>query len=159
MAIACPLPDGAKITQILGLLFDGLDVKPGGAFDQTAAGGAHVGVFISDSGDPVALCAADIGLTASFGAAFSMLPPAAVKEAVKTRDLTPVMIENVREIMNICTRLMMDGGSIHLRLDQVYQVKSLPAAAAVLLGAPAGRREFQLMLPKYGGGVLSLLSS
>lgn len=158
MTTACPLPDGAKIIQILGLLFDGLDVKPGGAFDQTPAGGSYVGVFIADSGELLALCAADIGLSASFGAAFSMLPPMAVKEAVKARELTPVMFENVREIMNICTRLMMEGDSTHLRLDQVYPVKSLPATAAALLGTPPGRREFQLQLPKYGGGVLSLLT-
>jgi hypothetical protein len=28
-----------------------------------------------------------------------------------------------------------------------------------LLGAPGGRREFQVQLPKYGGGVLTFLSA
>jgi hypothetical protein len=159
MATAYPLPDGPKIQQILGLLFDGLDVKPGGTFDQTPAGGAWLGVFIADSGVPVALCGADVNLAASFGAAFSMLPVATVKEAAKSRELTGVMIENLREIMNICTRLVMDATSPHLRLEQVYPTKSLPAPAAALLGAPQGRREFQIQLPKYGGGVLTLIST
>lgn len=159
MTTAYPLPDTAKIVQILGLLFDGLQVKAGGAFDQTPAGGAWFGVFVADSGEPVALCGADINLAASFGAAFSMLPVAAVKEAAKSRELTAVMIENVREIMNICTRLVMDGTSLHLKLDQIYPAKSLPPPAAAVLGAPKGRREFQVQLPKYGGGVLSLLST
>src|SRR5450631_3882461 len=130
MMTAYPLPDGAKIVQILGLLFDGLEVKPGGVFDQTPAGGAWFGVFVADGGEPVALCGADVNLAASFGAAFSMLPVAMVKEVAKSRELTSVMIENVREIMNICTRLMMDVSSLHLRLEQVYPAKSLPAAAA-----------------------------
>jgi hypothetical protein len=69
------------------------------------------------------------------------------------------MIENVREIMNICTRLVMDAKSPHLKLDQLYPTKSLPAAALALLGAPQGRREFQVQLPKYGGGVLTVLSA
>jgi hypothetical protein len=159
MATAYPLPDDAKIMQILGLLFDGLQVRPGGAFDQTPSGGAWFGVFVADSGEPVALCGADANLAASFGGAFSMLPLAATKDAAKSRELTSVMIENVREIMNICTRLVMDGASQHLKLDQVYPTKSLPTAAAALLGAPQGRREFQLQLPKYGGGVLTLLST
>jgi hypothetical protein len=159
MATAYPLPDANKITQILGLLFDGLVVNLGGAFDQTPAGGAWFGVFVGDNGDPVALCGADANLAASFGAAFSMLPVAAAKDAAKSRVLTDVMKENVREIMNICTRLMMDGTSRHLKLDQVYAANSLPAPAAALLGAPQGRREFQLQLPKYGGGVLTLLSA
>ena len=159
MATAYPLPDGTKIVQILGLLFDGLETKTGGVFDGTTGGGAGFGVFVDDSGQPVALCGADVNLAASFGASFSMLPLSTVKEAVKLRELTPVMIENVREIMNICTRLVMDAASPHLKLDQLYPVKSLPPAAAALLSAPKGLREFQLQLPKYGGGVLTLVSA
>jgi hypothetical protein len=159
MATAYPLPDVKKIAQILGTLFDGLVVKPGGAFDQTPAGGAWFGVFVADNGDPVALCGADGNLAAGFGAAFSMLPVAAAKDAAKSRALTDVMKENVREIMNICTRLMMDDTSPHLKLVQIYAANSLPAPAAALLSAPRGRREFQLQLPKYGEGVLTLLSA
>jgi hypothetical protein len=59
--------------------------------------------------------------------------------------------------MNICTRLVMDATSLHLKLEQVYPAKSLPAPAAVLLGA-ASHREFQIQLPKYGGGVLKFLT-
>jgi hypothetical protein len=157
MATAYPLPDAPKIAELLGLLFDGLDVKLGGTFDQTPAGGAWFGVFVADSGDPVALCGADANLAATWGAAFSLLPVGAAKDAAKSRELTQVMIDNMREIMNICTRLVMDTSSPHLRLDQIYQSKSLPAPAAAMLGAPKSRREFQVQLPKYGGGVLTFL--
>jgi hypothetical protein len=159
MATQYPLPDQKKVEDILGLLFDGLEVKTGGAFDQTPAGGAWFGVFISDVGEPVALCGADAALAASVGAALSMLPPNAAKEAAKAKQLTSVMIENIREVMNICTRLVMDGGGAHLRLEKCYDVKTLPQPAAKFLTGAAGRREFQLQLPKYGGGVLSLISS
>jgi hypothetical protein len=159
MATAYPLPDAPKVHDILGMLFDGLDIKPGGKFDQTPTGGAWFGVFVGDSGAPVALCGADVNLAASFGAALSMLPPAAAKEAAKSKELTPVMCENLREIMNICTRLVLDANSPHLKHDQVYPIQSLPAGAAALLSAAPGRREFQLQLPKYGGGVLTLVST
>jgi hypothetical protein len=144
---------------MLGILFDGLDVKPGGSFDQTATGGAWFGVFVTDGGVPVALCGADANLAASFGGALSMLPVGAARDAAKSRELSGVMLENLREIMNICTRLVMDATSPHLRLEQLYSVKALPSPAAALLGAPQGRREFQVQLPKYGGGVLTLLSA
>ena len=159
MATAYPLPDGRKIVDMLGLLFDGLDVKAGGTFDQTPAGGAWFGVFVADSGNPVALCGADANLAATFGAAFSMLPVGAAKDAAKSRELTGVMIDNMREIMNICSRLVMDATSPHLKLDQIYATQSLPAPAAALLGSPGGRKEFQVQLPKYGGGVLTFLSA
>jgi hypothetical protein len=145
--------------KLLGLLFDGLDVKPGGKFDQTPAGGAWFGVFVADSGAPVSLCGADASLAASFGAAFSMLPVGVAKDAAKSHELTDVMVDNMREIMNICTRLVMDATSPHLKLEQIYSVKSLAAPVAALLTAPKERREFQIQLPKYGGGVMTLLSA
>jgi len=149
MATLYPLPDAKKVQEILGMLFDGLDIKPGGAFDQSPAGGAWFGVFVG----------ADVNLAASFGAALSMLPPGVAKEAAKAKQLTDVMCENLREIMNICTRLVLEAGSPHLKLEKIYPCQSLPAAAAAILGSAQGRREFQLQLPKYGGGVLSLLST
>jgi hypothetical protein len=159
MPTAYPLPDVAKVKQVLGMLFDGLDVKPGGTFDQTPGGGAWFGVFVGDGGTAVALCGADVNLAASFGSALSMLPPAAAKEAAKLRQLTDVMTDNLREIMNICTRLVMSDTSPHLKLDKVYSAKSLPAPSTAILGAPGGRIEFQVQLAKYGGGVLTLLSA
>lgn len=141
------------------MLFDGLDVKPGGTFDQRPDGGAWFGVFIDDAGAPVALCGADVGLAAGLSAALSMLPFSNVKEAVRSRELSGGMCENLREVMNICTRLVLDSTSSHLKLDQIYPVKALPAAAAAILTEAPGRREFELQLPRYGGGVLSLLST
>jgi hypothetical protein len=88
-----------------------------------------------------------------------MLPVGAAKDAAKSRELTSVMIDNMREIMNICSRLVMDATSPHLKLDQIYPAKSLPAPAAALLAAPSGRRQFQIQLPKYGGGVLTFLTA
>jgi hypothetical protein len=158
MATVYPLPDGPKIVELLGLLLDGLDAKAGGTFDQTPAGGAWFGVFNADNGASVVLCGADANLAAALGAAFSLLPVGAAKEAARARELTAVMIDNMREIMNICSRLVMDATSPHLRLEQIYPIKSLPAQATALLGAPNGRREFQVQLPKYGGGVLTFLS-
>jgi hypothetical protein len=159
MSTAYPLPDVRKVQHILGMLFEGLDVKPGGMFDQTPDGGAWVGVFIDDVGTPVALCGADVGLAAGLSAALSMLPPSTVKEAVRSRELSSGMCENLHEVMNICTRLVLDSTSAHLKLDQIYPVKALPAAAAAILTKAQGRREFDLQVPRYGGGVLSLLST
>lgn len=159
MAKICPLPDAEKVMSLLGLLFDGLEVKPGGSFGREQQQGAWFGVFVTDCGAPVALCAADSGLSASFAAALSMLPPTAAKEAAKSRELSGVMIDNLREIMNISTRLMMSDTSPHLKLDQIYSAKALPVPAAALLSGPNVRAEFQIQVPKYGGGVLALVST
>jgi hypothetical protein len=159
MSTAYPLPDVRKVQHILGMLFDGLDVKPGGSFDQTPNGGAWFGVFIDESAAPVALCGADMSLAATLSSALSMLPPVMAKEAASSQELSPGMRENLHEVMNICTRLVLDSTSPHLKLEQICPVKALPAAAASLLASAPGRREFNLQLPRYGGGVLSLLAT
>jgi hypothetical protein len=159
VATAYPLPDLAKIKDVLGMLFDNLVVKPGGKFDQTPAGGAWFGVFVTDAGVPVAMCGADANLAATLGTAFSMLPPGAAKDAAKARELTQPMMDNLREIMNICSRLVMNDTVPHLRLEQMYSRKLLPAPSATLLSAPNGHAEFEVQLPRYGGGILSVVST
>src|SRR5580658_5092938 len=133
MSTAYPLPDAPKVQDILGMLFDGLDVKPGGTFNQTPNGGAWFGVFVDDGARPVALCGADVSLAAGLSAALSMLPLSAVKEAVQSRELSGTMCENLREVMNICTRLVLDSTSPHMKLDQLCPIRALPAAAAAIL--------------------------
>ncbi len=116
-------------------------------------------MFVADGGEPVALCGADANLAATLGAAFSMLPVAAAKDAAKTRELTPVMIENMREIMNICTRLVMDEylAAFEARSALSEQIAARRRRRHCWRHRP-GRREFQVQLPKYGGGVLTFLT-
>ncbi len=159
MATRYPLPDLAKVKLMLGLLYDGLEVRPGKKFDIVPASGSWIGLYVADDGAPVAACVADVALAANASAALSMLPPAVAKDAAKTKELTDVMVQNLREIMNICTRLVMDDSSAHLRLDSVYPAKSLPAGATQLLGALKGRIDFELNVPKYGPGTLAVLST
>ena len=154
-----PLPEASKIKQILGLLFDGLDVKPGGRLDCAPSSGAYVGVYVCDDGAPVALCACDADLAAYWGSALSMLPPALARDAAQSRQLTELMVGNLREIMNICTRLVMCERSPHLRLGDIYPVNELPGEAATLMGTAPGRSDFQIGLRKYGQGQLALLST
>ena len=159
MATAFPLPDAAKVKLLLGLLFDGLDVKPGKKFDITPPSGSWVGLYVGDDGRPVAACAADIGLATSSSAALSLLPPAAAKDAAKSKELTDVMAANLQEIMNICSRLLMADGSPHLRLDRVYPAKAMPPQLTAVLGGVQGRIDFELNVPKYGAGTLAVLST
>jgi hypothetical protein len=159
MTTRYPLPDLAKVKLMLGLLYDGLEVRPGKKFEIAPASGAWVGLYIGDDGVPVAACVADVALAANSSAALSMLPPAVAKDAAKSKELTEVMVANLREIMNICTRLLMEDGSAHLRLDSIHPAKSLPPPAAKLLSALQGRVDFELNVPKYGAGTLAVVSA
>jgi len=158
MATLYPLPDVARVKNMLGMMFDGLDVKIGGKLDTAPTSSCYVAVFVGDDGKPGALCACDIALAANISAALSMLPPAVAKDAAKSKQLTDVMLANLREVMNICSRLLITEGSPHLKLDQVYEAKAVPAPAMAIVGAAKGRVDFEIGVAKYGPGVMSVLS-
>jgi hypothetical protein len=154
---AYPLPDINQVRDLLGMLFDGLAVKAGAKLDLSPKSSAYAACYVTDAGAPAALCACDISFAANSGAALSMLPPNIAKDAVRTQQLTEVMIANLREVMNICTRLVLRENSPHLRLDAVCPIGKLPPAAAAIVGGAKGRIDFEIGLGKYGGGIVAVL--
>jgi hypothetical protein len=152
-----PIPNVAQVRELLGMLFDGLTVKPGAKLDTSPKSNCYFGVYVSGDNTPVALCGCDLAFATNSGAALSMLPPTAAKEAAKDKVLPPVMLANLHEVMNICTRLMLRDDTPHVRLRELCTVAALPAAAAQILSAPNARIDFEVGLGKYGSGVLSVL--
>ena len=155
-AVAHPLPDSPQVKTLLGMLFDGLSVKPGPKLDASPKSNCYFGVYVSDTDKVVALCGCDMAFAANSGAALSMLPPNVAKEAAKDKELTPVMLANLHEVMNICTRLMLRDDTPHIRLRELCVVSALPPPAGEILGAPKGRVDFEVAIGKYGPGVLSV---
>jgi hypothetical protein len=158
-SVACvhPLPDLAQVKELLGMLFDGLTVKAGAKLDASPKSNSYFGVYVSDDGRPVGLCGCDLAFAANGGAALSMLPPNAAKDAVKDKELTSVMLGNLHEVMNICTRLLLRDDTPHVKLTQLCAVAELPPAAAAILSAPNGRVDFEIGLGKYGAGKLAVM--
>jgi hypothetical protein len=151
------LPDVPLVKELLGMLFEGLSVKAVAKLDVSLKAGSYFGVYVADDGSPAALCGCDMAFAAYSGAALSMLSPNVAKEAAKTKDLTPVMLANLHEVMNICTRLMLRDGSPHLKLQELYPQSALPAPAAAIIGSARGRVDFEIGIGKYGAGVLSVM--
>jgi hypothetical protein len=152
-----PLPTVVMVRELLGMLFDGLIVKVAGKLDLSPKGKPYFAVYVNDQGAPAALVVCDIPFAANSGAALSMLPPNIAKECVKSGVLTEVMVANLREVMNICTRLVLHDGSPHIRLDAVCPAAQLPPAPAAIAAGPKGRIDFEIGLGKYGGGMLAVL--
>jgi hypothetical protein len=154
----CPLPDLNLVRELLGMLFDGLVVKTGAKLDVSPKSTGWVAVYVTDDGKPAALCACDLAFAANSGAALSMLPPGVAKDSLKSGQLTEVMVANLREVMNICTRLILHEGTAHVRLESVCPTAKLPPAVASLAAAPKARIDFDVTLGKYGGGILAALA-
>jgi len=159
MITAYPMPDASKVRSMLGILFEGLDVRRGRSFEVEPAAHCWVGLYVADDGAPVAACIADRALAAKASAALSMLPPGLARDAVVLGSLTEGMVENLHEVLNICSRLLMNEGCAHLKLKGIYPSDALPRAAASLLAAQKARIDFELDFPKYGPGTLAVVST
>ena len=67
---------------------------------------------------------------------------------------------NLKEVMNICSRLFMDDNSPHLKLDNLYEsIGALPDSARSLMDSVQDRLDLIISIPDYGDGKLSFLST
>ncbi|MER2581337.1 MAG: hypothetical protein ABTR20_01275, partial [Candidatus Competibacter sp.] len=78
---------------------------------------------------------------------------------IKTKKLEQTMLDNLYEVMNIFSTLLMNEHTPHLKLATLYpDPGKLPADAKALLSAVKGRIDFNINVPKYGAGAVSLLT-
>jgi hypothetical protein len=113
--------------------------------------------YAADGGELGVLCVADLRLTNALGAALTMVAPAAVDEAVERLRIDDPTIDNFREVVSILTSLFNTANTPHVKFREVHRLPTeLPADTMQLLGAPRGRRDFDVSVEDYGTGRLSL---
>ena len=149
-------PTAATVSNMLGMLFgvDDLEVKDGDAVLPSDAAGA---TYIDDSGALVAMLVADYAFAAFSGAALSMIPKGGAEDMVEEKDLSEGVKANFYEVANICSRLLMNDQSTHIKLAEVLEKASLNEACASLSGATVVG--FDVPIPRYGTGKLYFVVS
>lgn len=119
-----------------------------------------IGLFVDPEGNPVAACTCDLDFAAYGGAALSMMPKGGAEDAAENDDLSESMKENVYEIMNICSRLLMSDDTPHLKLGEMYAGASdLPEDAFGVLSSAEGYGSFDVEIPNYGTGKLAIITT
>ena len=111
----------------------------------------HFAVYVDDNDVPVAGIGCTLEFGAYAGAALSMIPKGGAEEAVKANELSEMMLGNLNEFMNICSRWFMTADSPHLRLTATYAIDDLSEAADQLLDSE-DRLDFNIEIPDYGAG-------
>ena len=150
-------PKDVDVKAMLAMLLgDNLEVKPApGALDTSK--GLYA-LYVDDTDAPVAACVCDPAFAAYAGGALSMLPPGGAEDAAKSGELSDVMVDNTYEVMNICSRLLMTDSTPHLRLQKLYKdMGEIPEGGRSVVTKPSKRVDFDLKVPRYGSGRLSLL--
>lgn len=152
-----PLPDSIELQQILSMMYGtGLKASDGDPVPAEPDAKSLVAVYVDDDDKPIAACAVDYPFTAYAGASLTRIPKGTAEECIETGEFSQIMLGNVHEIMNICSRLLMNHESPHLRLKGLYESpKELPAEVQELIKKPANEADFSVSFPDYGDGGVS----
>jgi hypothetical protein len=153
------VPSTSDTEETLSMLFgDDTLIKSGKALDIKAGNGNFVAIYVNDDSSPVAASVCDVSFAAFAGSSLSMIPAGGARDAVKSRDLSVDMLNNLNEVMNIIGSLLMDKDTPHLRLETIYaDAGELPENALAIVNAPTGRANYEVDIPRYGKALLSLL--
>jgi len=147
-------PEFAQIRRMLSaLLGSEVDVElssPNGN-DRFAA------VYTDAGGNPAAVAICDSAFAAYVGSALSILPKDVAETAAAGDTLTDVMKENLHEVMNVCTRLLIDDNTPHLVLSEICS--AYETDATLTLREAGQRTDFRVEIPRYGAGNLAFLIS
>ena len=156
-----PLPTAVEARELLeGLLGRGVEVTLGAAaVDPSAPGGAVVGSYVDDRLRLRALVVMDLSLAAHSGAAIALIPAQTARTAVEGRLLTPGLLENAAEILNVAAALFHHDGAPHVRLDATYAPSdTLPADLSPWVLAYVRRLDLDVAIAGYDAGRLSILA-
>ncbi|MBM3775478.1 MAG: hypothetical protein FJW37_09985 [Acidobacteria bacterium] len=115
----------------------------------------YAGVYKDEDGADVAVCVFDLALAAGAGAALIRFPEVVAKESVKAGKLDESVLENLHEILNICSRFFQIPGS-RVQLSSVRaSFEEMPRGVPELIASPA-RLDLEVAVRGYGSGKMSL---
>ncbi len=152
------IPADRETTGVLSMLYgDGLVVKKAEE-NPSIEDDALVGLFVDSEGKTVAACTCDVPFAAYGGAALSMMPKGGAEDAAESGEISSVMQENVYEVMNICSRLLMNDSTPHLKLTDMYEgLDKVPEESVEVIKNASGVK-FEVEIPNYGKGHLSIVT-
>jgi hypothetical protein len=152
------VPATKQIRDLLeGLLGRDVDIRDSTPLATKDLRRLLTGLYVDDSLKLAAVIGMDLELAAYSGAAMGLVPAAAARTCVKENELTPMIAENVGEVLNVLSGLLNRPGNPHVRLHQVFQPGETPPADAASRLLALGRRlDLDNSVDGYGNGRLSL---
>ena len=87
-----------------------------------------------------ALCVMDLGASAYTAAALALLPPGGAQDAVEEdKELSPMLLEALHEVVNVLSALFNTPGAPHSKLNKlVADGEEIPGDIAGMLAASTG---------------------
>ncbi|MBI5537705.1 MAG: hypothetical protein HY898_33585 [Deltaproteobacteria bacterium] len=141
-----------------GLLMRPITVKRSTvALNLAAPTPAVVAHFQTNEGEVSGVCVFDLPLAAHLAACLSLVPAGVAQEAIRARSLSPGLMENFKEILNVCSQLFLadNGPRISFRGTLAFP-GTIPDPVREVMFHPVTRLDVEVMIPAYGNGKMTL---
>jgi hypothetical protein len=153
------LPAAKDVRDMLsGLVGKEVSVSPGAPVTPEPNRPVTVAIFTAPDMSVNALCVMDLGASAYTAAALALLPPGGAQDAVEEdKELTPLLLEALHEVVNVLSALFNTPGAPHSKLNKlVPDGGDIPGDIAGML-AGFNRLDLTIEVPGYGKGAMSLV--
>ena len=153
------LPAAKDVRDMLsGLVGKEVAVSPGAPVTPEPNRPVTVAIYTAPDMAVNALCVMDLGASAYTAAALALLPPGGAQDAVEEdKELSPMLLEALHEVVNVLSALFNTPGAPHSKLNRlVADGEDIPGDVAGML-AGFNRIDLALEVPGYGKGGLSLV--
>lgn len=153
-----PVPKEKDVLEILSMLYGGDVELDSGEPISIENSNNVIAVYIDDDGKPSTACICNYNFAAFAGSALTRIPVGGAEDAAETGDFSDMMLANLHEVMNICSRMFMTDTSPHVKLDVVYKkIDEAPDDVKAMFVGTEEHSDFNVSIPNYGSGSISFL--
>jgi len=153
------LPAAKDVRDMLsGLVGKEVSVSPGAPVTPEPNRPVSVAIYTAPDMSVNALCVMDLGASAYTAAALALLPPGGAQDAVEEdKELSPLLLEALHEVVNVLSALFNTPGAPHSKLNKlVPDGDDVPGDIAGML-AGFNRLDLAIEVPGYGKGAISFV--
>jgi hypothetical protein len=153
------LPAAKDVRDMLsGLVGKEVSVSPGAPVTPEPNRPVTIAIYTAPDMSVNALCLMDLGASAYTAAALALLPPGGAQDAVEEdKELSPMLLEALHEVVNVLSALFNTAGAPHSKLNKlVPDGEDVPGDIAGML-AGFNRLDLAVEVPGYGKGALSIV--
>jgi hypothetical protein len=153
------LPASKDVRDMLsGLVGKPVNVSPGAPVTPEPNRPVTIAIYTAPDMSVNALCVMDLAASAYTAGALALLPPGGCQDSVEEdRELSPMQLEALHEVVNVLSALFNTPGAPHSKLNKlVKDSEDVPGDIAGML-ADFNRLDLLLEIPGYGKGAMSLV--
>jgi len=145
-------PTCESLKSILTRLFDiEVDVSLG---DPCSVNRTYIANYAGTDNITAAISCSDPGMVVFAGAAFLQIPASDARDMLTSGEIRGDVVESYREVANVLTRVLSDGSSKPLHLENLLAPESVSAPVSVLVES-ANSNSFYVDVRGYGTGALT----